>query len=65
MDQTEYERLWKETSEVLARVNTRIEALRPKTPKVTKQGQSLKKLSDRLLSDLETMWKEFNRAPKA
>ena len=65
MDQTEYERLWKETSEVLARVNTRIEALRPKTPKMDELRASLEKLSARLLGELETMWKEFNRAPKA
>ena len=65
MDQSEYERLWKETSDVLARVNTRIEALRPKTPKMDKQRKSLEKLSGRLLSELETMWKEFNREPKA
>jgi len=65
MDQSEYERLWKETSEVLVRVNTQIEALRPMTPKMDELRASLEKLSARLLGELETMWKEFNRAPKA
>jgi len=64
MDRSEYERLWKETSEALARVNTRIEALRPQTPKMGNLRKSWGKRSERLLSDLEAMWKEFNRAQK-
>ena len=65
MHQSEYKRLWKETSKALARVNSAIEALRPQTPKMGKLRRSLEKLSARLLGELETMWKEFNRARKA